>query len=78
VRLLEGLRQRAASCWRSFLMERRLGPHNLTSSGCLLLVTHSCNLDFNDWVAITGVDPHRVADGVIEVATSSSEGELNE
>jgi hypothetical protein len=53
-------------------------PHNPTSSGRLLFVTHSCNLDFNDWVAITGVDPRRESDEVIEVATSSSEGELKE
>ena len=53
-------------------------PHNSTSSGRLLLVTHNCNLDFNDWVAITGVDPHREADEVIEAATSSAEGELKE
>lgn len=53
-------------------------PHNPTSSGRLLLVTHNCNLDFMDWVAITGVDPHRESDEVIEVATSSSKGELNE
>jgi hypothetical protein len=53
-------------------------PHNPTSSGRLLLVTHSCNLDFKDWVAITGVDPHRETDEVIEVATSSSESELKE
>lgn len=53
-------------------------PHNPNSSGRLLLVTHNCNLDFNDWVAITGVDPYREADEVIEVAASSSEGELTE
>lgn len=53
-------------------------PHNPASSGRLLLVTHSCNLDFNDWVAITGVDPHRETDEVIELATSSEERELNE
>ncbi len=53
-------------------------PHNPASSGRLLLVTHNCNLDFNDWVAITGVDPHREANEVIEVATSSGERELDE
>jgi hypothetical protein len=53
-------------------------PHNPASSGRLLLVTHNCNLDFDDWVAITGVDPHREADEVIEVATSSAERELDE
>jgi hypothetical protein len=53
-------------------------PHSPTSSGRLLLVTHSCNLDFNDWVAMASVDPHREADEVIEVATSSSAGELKE
>lgn len=53
-------------------------PHNPNSRGRLLLVTHSCNLDFNDWIALTGVDPHRQADEVIEVAASSAEGELHE
>lgn len=32
-------------------------PHNPASTGRLLLVTRSSNLDFNDWIAITGVDP---------------------
>ena len=53
-------------------------PHSASSSGRLLLVTHNCHLDFKDWVAISGVDPHRASDEVIEVATSSSEGELRE
>jgi hypothetical protein len=53
-------------------------PHNPAPGGRLLLVTHNCNLDFDDWVAITGVDPHREADEVIEVATSSAERELDE
>jgi hypothetical protein len=53
-------------------------PHYPASKGRLLLVTHNCNLDFNDWIAITSVDPHRETDEVIEVATSSSEGELKE
>jgi len=53
-------------------------PHNPTSKGRLLLVTHSSNLDFNDWIALTGVDPQRQTDEVIEVAASSAEGELHE
>ena len=53
-------------------------PHNPESKGRLLLVTHSSNLDFNDWIALTGVDPHRQTDEVIEVAASSTEGELHE
>ncbi len=53
-------------------------PHNPISSGRLLLITHSCNIDFSDWVAMTGVDPHQEADEVIEVAASSSKGELTE
>jgi hypothetical protein len=53
-------------------------PHNPASRGRLLLVTHSSNLDFNDWIAITGADPHRQTDEVIEVAASSAEGELHE
>jgi hypothetical protein len=53
-------------------------PHSPSSSGRLLLVTDSCHLDFKDWVAMSGVDPQRGSDEVIEVATSSSEGELRE
>ena len=53
-------------------------PHNPASNGRLLLVTRSNNLDFLDWVALTGVDPRRHTDEVIEVATSSGEGELYE
>jgi hypothetical protein len=53
-------------------------PHNPMSTGRLLLVTHSTNLDFNDWVGLTGVDPDRRADEVIEVAASSANGELYE
>ena len=53
-------------------------PHNPNSHGRLLLVTHSNSLDFTDWVALTGVDEQREADEVIEVAASSSLGELKE
>jgi hypothetical protein len=53
-------------------------PHNPGSHGRLLLVTHNNNLDFTDWVALTGVDPHRKVDEVIEVSASSSRGELKE
>ena len=53
-------------------------PHNPTSKGRLLLVTHSSNLDYQDWVALTGVDPDRETDEVIEVAASSAAGELHE
>jgi len=53
-------------------------PHNPASTGRLLLVTHSSNLDFNDWIALTGVDPHRETDEVIEVAASSAQGELHD
>ena len=53
-------------------------PHNPVSTGRLLLVTHSSNLDFNDWIALTGVDPHRQTDEVVEVAASSIKGELHE
>jgi hypothetical protein len=53
-------------------------PHNPASHGRLLLATHNNNLDFTDWVALTGVDAHREADEVIEVATSSAQGELKE
>lgn len=53
-------------------------PHNPTSRGRLLLVTHNSNLDFQDWIALTGVDPNRKTEEVIEVAATSSEGELHE
>jgi len=53
-------------------------PHNPSSSGRLLLVTHNCHLDFKDWVAMSGVDPHRASDEVIKVATSSSGRELKQ
>jgi hypothetical protein len=53
-------------------------PHDPTSKGRLLLVTHSSNLDFQDWIALTGVDPHRETDEVIELSASSAEGELHE
>lgn len=53
-------------------------PHNPAAHGRLLLVTRSSNLDFLDWVALTGVDPRRETDEVIEVAASSAEGELDD
>ncbi len=53
-------------------------PHNPASHGRLLLATHNNNLDFSDWVALTGADSQREADEVIEVAASSTQGELKE
>lgn len=53
-------------------------PHNPNSNGRLLLVTRSNNLDYDDWVALTGVDDHREADEEIDVAASSPQGELQE
>jgi hypothetical protein len=53
-------------------------PQNPGSHGRLLLVTHNNKLDFPDWVALTGVDPHRKVDEVIEASASSSRGELKE
>lgn len=53
-------------------------PHNPDSHGRLLLVTHNDNLDFEDWIARTGVDDTRRVDEVIEVAGSSERGELAE
>jgi hypothetical protein len=53
-------------------------PHNPNSHGRLLLTTHNNNVDFTDWVALTGVDPTRKVDEVIEVASSSIQGELKE
>lgn len=53
-------------------------PHNPESHGRLLLTTHNDNLDFKDFVAITGVDSDRHVDEVIEAAESSERGELAE
>ncbi|HEY6490204.1 MAG: hypothetical protein WCC26_01035 [Terracidiphilus sp.] len=53
-------------------------PHNPESHGRLLLVTHNNNLDLADWIALAGVDPDLSIEKVIEVATSSSQGELQE
>lgn len=54
------------------------GLHNPPSKGWMLLLTRRSNLDFEDWIALTGVDPHRRADEVIEVAVSSAAGELRD
>jgi hypothetical protein len=51
-------------------------PHSPNSRGRLLLVTHNNNLDLSDWLALTGVDSHRGVDELVEVATSSAQGEL--
>jgi hypothetical protein len=51
-------------------------PHNPNSHGRLLLVTHSDSLDYQDWISLTGVDPSRRVDEVIEVAAPSQRGEL--
>jgi hypothetical protein len=53
-------------------------PHHPGSHGRLLLVTHNNNLDLTDWLALTGVDPHRTANEVIEISASSTRGELKE
>lgn len=53
-------------------------PHNPNSHGRLLLVTRNNNLDLDDWLALTGVDSHRVVDELVEVAASSMQGDLKE
>ncbi len=53
-------------------------PHNGQSHGRLLFATHNNNLDFNDWLALAGVDSNFGASELIEVAASSSRGELKE
>src|SRR5579871_6667067 len=53
-------------------------PHNPDSHGRLLLVTHDDNLDYEDCIAITGVDSNRSVEEVIETAASSEHGELAE
>ncbi|HEY3989813.1 MAG TPA: hypothetical protein VGM02_10980 [Acidobacteriaceae bacterium] len=51
-------------------------PHHGDQSGRLLIVTHSDNVDLDDWIALVGVDDHQEADRLIEVAMPSPRGEL--
>jgi hypothetical protein len=53
-------------------------PQTPPSTGWLLLLTRRSNLDYQDWIALSGVDPHRRADEIIEVATSSDVEALGE
>lgn len=54
------------------------GGHGGDQSGRLLLVTHNDNVDLSDWIALSGVDDRQQVDKLIEVAASSSRGELSE
>lgn len=53
-------------------------PHNERVHGRLLFVTHNNSLDFDDWMGLISVDPAMGANELIEVAASSSRGELKE
>jgi hypothetical protein len=53
-------------------------PHNAGSHGRLLLATHNNSLDYIDFLSLTGVDPQRNVEKVVEAAASSPRGELAE
>jgi hypothetical protein len=53
-------------------------PHHGDQSGRLLIVTHSNNVDLNDWIALVGVDDRQEVDKLVEVAMSSPRGDLSE
>jgi hypothetical protein len=53
-------------------------PHHGDQSGRLLIVTHSNNVDLNDWIALVGVDARQEVDKLVEVAMSSPRGDLSE
>lgn len=52
--------------------------YNERAPSYLLFVTHNNGADYNDWLALISVDPTMGANSLIEVATSSSRGELKE
>jgi hypothetical protein len=53
-------------------------PHHGDQSGRLLLVTHNDNVDLRDWLTLAGVDDRQEVDKLVQVAMSSSRGELSE
>ena len=53
-------------------------PHHGDQRGRLLIVTHSDNVDLQDWTALAGVYDGQHVDRLIEVAASSPRGELIE
>jgi hypothetical protein len=53
-------------------------PNHPPAKGWLLLLTRRSNLDYQDWIALSGVDPHRRADEIIEVAASADVEVLGE
>jgi hypothetical protein len=53
-------------------------PHHGDQSGRLLIVTHSNNVDLNDWIGLVGVDDRQEVDKLVEVAMSSPRGDLSE
>jgi hypothetical protein len=53
-------------------------PHHGDQSGRLLIVTHSNNVDLDDWIGLVGVDDRQQVDKLVEVAMSSPRGDLSE
>jgi hypothetical protein len=53
-------------------------PHHGDQSGRLLIVTHSNDVDLQDWLTLAGVDDRQEVDKLVQVALSSSRGELSE
>jgi hypothetical protein len=53
-------------------------PGTTTSTGRLLIVTKGNNLDYDDCLALLGVDGAKVIDAVIEAAASSSTSDLSD
>src|SRR5208337_4488463 len=53
-------------------------PGTASSKGRLLLVTTNNNRDLDDCFALLGVDADKTIDEVVEVASSSPEGDLND
>jgi hypothetical protein len=53
-------------------------PHHRDQSGRLLIVTHSNNVDLEDWRTLAGVDDRQEVDKLIQVALSSPRGALSE
>ncbi len=53
-------------------------PHNPPVNGWLLLLSRKTSLDLQDWISLSGVDPQRRADEIIEVAASFGGQELSQ
>jgi hypothetical protein len=53
-------------------------PHHGDQGERLLIVTHNNNVDLRDWLTLAGVDDQQEVDKLVQVAMSSSRGELSE